>query len=111
LSGSTLDGTTRGAARLLRTTARKRCAKRRTACDRFYRVANAGFGNFSLAYTPTRFRSYPVYARPDQAHYFSLAGARRAPSVFQGDYDMQWTTPQFTDLRFGFEITMYIANR
>lgn len=25
--------------------------------------------------------------------------------------DMQWTTPAFTDLRFGFEITMYIANR
>jgi coenzyme PQQ precursor peptide PqqA len=24
---------------------------------------------------------------------------------------MQWTTPSFTDLRFGFEITMYIANR
>ncbi|HTH61074.1 MAG TPA: pyrroloquinoline quinone precursor peptide PqqA [Paraburkholderia sp.] len=24
---------------------------------------------------------------------------------------MQWTSPQFTDLRFGFEITMYIANR
>jgi len=24
---------------------------------------------------------------------------------------MQWTTPAFTDLRFGFEITMYIANR
>ncbi|WP_090551166.1 pyrroloquinoline quinone precursor peptide PqqA [Paraburkholderia caballeronis] len=24
---------------------------------------------------------------------------------------MQWTKPQFTDLRFGFEITMYIANR
>ncbi|QCB48530.1 pyrroloquinoline quinone precursor peptide PqqA [Hydrogenophaga sp. PAMC20947] len=24
---------------------------------------------------------------------------------------MQWTTPTFTDLRFGFEITMYIANR
>lgn len=24
---------------------------------------------------------------------------------------MTWTTPQFTDLRFGFEITMYIANR
>ena len=28
-----------------------------------------------------------------------------------GDKDMQWTTPAFTDLRFGFEITMYIANR
>ncbi|CAM3396489.1 MULTISPECIES: pyrroloquinoline quinone precursor peptide PqqA [Polaromonas] len=24
---------------------------------------------------------------------------------------MQWTTPSFTDMRFGFEITMYIANR
>ncbi|MDO5288015.1 MULTISPECIES: pyrroloquinoline quinone precursor peptide PqqA [Burkholderiales] len=24
---------------------------------------------------------------------------------------MQWTAPSFTDLRFGFEITMYIANR
>ncbi|MEO5661245.1 MAG: pyrroloquinoline quinone precursor peptide PqqA [Polaromonas sp.] len=24
---------------------------------------------------------------------------------------MQWTTPTFTDMRFGFEITMYIANR
>lgn len=28
-----------------------------------------------------------------------------------GDNAMQWTTPAFTDLRFGFEITMYIANR
>ncbi|WP_132542836.1 pyrroloquinoline quinone precursor peptide PqqA [Plasticicumulans lactativorans] len=24
---------------------------------------------------------------------------------------MQWTTPAFTELRFGFEVTMYIANR
>ncbi|MFY8211728.1 MAG: pyrroloquinoline quinone precursor peptide PqqA [Candidatus Nanopelagicus sp.] len=24
---------------------------------------------------------------------------------------MAWTTPSATDLRFGFEITMYIANR
>ena len=24
---------------------------------------------------------------------------------------MKWTTPAATDLRFGFEITMYIANR
>lgn len=28
-----------------------------------------------------------------------------------GDQTMQWTAPAFTDLRFGFEITMYIANR
>ncbi|WP_090531154.1 pyrroloquinoline quinone precursor peptide PqqA [Paraburkholderia sartisoli] len=24
---------------------------------------------------------------------------------------MQWTTPSYTDMRFGFEITMYIAIR
>ncbi|MFC5429715.1 pyrroloquinoline quinone precursor peptide PqqA [Paraburkholderia denitrificans] len=24
---------------------------------------------------------------------------------------MQWSTPSYTDLRFGFEITMYVANR
>ncbi|MBN3762109.1 pyrroloquinoline quinone precursor peptide PqqA [Burkholderia sp. Ac-20365] len=24
---------------------------------------------------------------------------------------MQWTSPAYTDLRFGFEITMYIATR
>jgi coenzyme PQQ precursor peptide PqqA len=24
---------------------------------------------------------------------------------------MAWSKPEFTDLRFGFEITMYIANR
>ncbi len=25
--------------------------------------------------------------------------------------DMSWETPKATDLRFGFEITMYVANR
>ncbi|HQR53048.1 MAG TPA: pyrroloquinoline quinone precursor peptide PqqA [Burkholderiales bacterium] len=24
---------------------------------------------------------------------------------------MAWTTPAYTDLRFGFEVTMYICNR
>ncbi|MBP0589461.1 pyrroloquinoline quinone precursor peptide PqqA [Paraburkholderia sp. LEh10] len=24
---------------------------------------------------------------------------------------MKWTTPAYTDLRLGFEITMYVANR
>jgi len=28
-----------------------------------------------------------------------------------GEVEMSWTTPQFVDMRFGFEITMYIANR
>jgi len=27
------------------------------------------------------------------------------------EHVMQWTTPSYTDLRFGFEITMYIATR
>jgi coenzyme PQQ precursor peptide PqqA len=25
--------------------------------------------------------------------------------------EMAWTTPAYTDLRFGFEVTMYIASR
>jgi coenzyme PQQ precursor peptide PqqA len=29
----------------------------------------------------------------------------------RGGTCMQWTTPSFTDMRFGFEITMYIATR
>ncbi|MDE1952834.1 MAG: pyrroloquinoline quinone precursor peptide PqqA [Betaproteobacteria bacterium] len=24
---------------------------------------------------------------------------------------MKWTTPSYTEMRFGFEVTMYIANR
>ena len=35
----------------------------------------------------------------------------RANPFFLETHIMQWTTPAFTDLRFGFEITMYIANR
>jgi coenzyme PQQ precursor peptide PqqA len=31
--------------------------------------------------------------------------------VVSQETTMQWTTPAYTDLRFGFEITMYIANR
>jgi pyrroloquinoline quinone biosynthesis protein A len=27
------------------------------------------------------------------------------------ELEMAWTKPEFTDLRFGFEVTMYIANR
>jgi coenzyme PQQ precursor peptide PqqA len=32
-------------------------------------------------------------------------------SSFQGGKTMQWTTPSYTDMRFGFEVTMYIATR
>ena len=37
----------------------------------------------------------------------AVAEAARQP----GDHTMQWTQPAFEDLRFGFEITMYIAAR
>ncbi len=36
------------------------------------------------------------------------------PAGFQGklkELDMKWETPQAIDLRFGMEITMYIAHR
>lgn len=40
---------------------------------------------------------------------------RRRPVPFQTNqlevYAMKWETPQAIDLRFGMEITMYIANR
>jgi pyrroloquinoline quinone biosynthesis protein A len=32
-------------------------------------------------------------------------------ATLKGDLFMTWETPAATDLRFGFEITMYIANR
>jgi coenzyme PQQ precursor peptide PqqA len=28
-----------------------------------------------------------------------------------GDTVMKWETPSFVDVRFGFEVTMYISNR
>ena len=36
---------------------------------------------------------------------------RQLQSTTHRRYPMQWTDPSFKDLRFGFEITMYIANR
>jgi coenzyme PQQ precursor peptide PqqA len=41
-------------------------------------------------------------------HYAGQGGAM----LFKhGENKMQWTTPSYTDMRFGFEITMYIATR
>lgn len=37
--------------------------------------------------------------------------ATRESSRPLGAFDMQWQTPTATDLRFGFEITMYVAAR
>jgi coenzyme PQQ precursor peptide PqqA len=35
----------------------------------------------------------------------------RDESITLKEIKMAWTKPEFTDLRFGFEVTMYIANR
>jgi len=45
-----------------------------------------------------------------------LSGARResvpaAQPTITKETIMQWTKPGYTDLRFGFEITMYILHR
>jgi len=44
------------------------------------------------------------------------SGVRQAPRSSEltptlKEHDMAWTKPQATDLRYGFEITMYISNR
>ena len=46
----------------------------------------------------TCFRNGSVHDSPQQAAYFWR-------------YTMKWQTPAASDMRFGFEITMYIANR
>jgi coenzyme PQQ precursor peptide PqqA len=32
-------------------------------------------------------------------------------SSLHGEYAMKWETPDYNDIRFGFEVTMYINNR
>jgi coenzyme PQQ precursor peptide PqqA len=41
----------------------------------------------------------------------SIASVRFSTPHRQGDLLMQWQTPTATDLRFGFEITLYVAAR
>jgi coenzyme PQQ precursor peptide PqqA len=40
-----------------------------------------------------------------------IAGARLLDSMCRKEIRMKWQTPYAIDLRFGMEITMYIANR
>ena len=39
------------------------------------------------------------------------AAADRRRATLAGDLSMKWETPTATDLRFGFEITMYVSAR
>lgn len=50
-------------------------------------------------------RHGPCNESPDRQHCCGLHPIQLKETA------MQWTTPAYTDLRFGFEITMYIANR
>jgi coenzyme PQQ precursor peptide PqqA len=40
-----------------------------------------------------------------------LASPPGGAATFKRRLNMQWTTPQACDFRFGFEITMYVAAR
>jgi coenzyme PQQ precursor peptide PqqA len=44
-------------------------------------------------------------------HWQFIEAVSEAFTHSSGGTLMQWTTPSFTDMRFGFEITMYIATR
>ena len=57
----------------------------------------------------------PRRALPRILHVMRCLTALNHPRHLRGATDrrniMAWTTPAATDLRFGFEVTMYIANR
>jgi coenzyme PQQ precursor peptide PqqA len=46
-----------------------------------------------------------------QGHSPFPAAADRRRATLAGDISMKWETPTATDLRFGFEITMYVSAR
>jgi len=55
-------------------------------------------------------------SRIDFGMSFALKGAAAHQARFAirsptRRHAMQWITPSYTELRFGFEVTMYIANR
>jgi coenzyme PQQ precursor peptide PqqA len=41
----------------------------------------------------------------------ALAAAVRRCGIFQRKFPMTWQTPTAIDWRFGFEISLYVANR
>ena len=40
-----------------------------------------------------------------------MGPAETSKSIFVLEENNMWTKPDFTEMRFGFEITMYIGNR
>lgn len=66
---------------------------------------------YAAAGRPTRGFGTLLAEEEPTARFPRLFDSPRNSSTRSGDNIMQWTTPSYTDLRFGFEITMYIANR
>ena len=64
-----------------------------------------------------RLESWPRACGPgrDRANILRRTKSSRAPFGAcvnpRGELPMQWQTPTAIDFRFGFEITMYVANR
>jgi len=95
------------------------CAVQRASHEAERQQAYASSYRFSSG-RGRNFRDFLLHVYPYPQRFTRRANRRiilrrprqwRLTSGLKGDQDMQWTTPQFTDLRFGFEITMYIANR
>jgi coenzyme PQQ precursor peptide PqqA len=42
---------------------------------------------------------------------FISTNARQVLNLLTRRTTMKWTTPSATDMRFGFEVTMYVMNR
>jgi len=40
-----------------------------------------------------------------------LSASQTPPEIQLKRNSKMWTKPEYTDMRFGFEVTMYIANR
>jgi coenzyme PQQ precursor peptide PqqA len=56
-------------------------------------------------------RATPADARCSTEALVLLARAVRRRALLEGAVSMTWQTPAATDLRFGFEITMYVSAR
>jgi coenzyme PQQ precursor peptide PqqA len=79
-------------------------ARKRPGLDIHCDIANMVYSDASgpALLCCVRYRTYVGWIESSRT-----ALASRSP----GGTIMQWTTPAYTDMRFGFEITLYIATR
>ena len=70
--------------------------------------ANSATDNAVGSFEFGKMASRSALARADEA---GFQCCNREFNLKIKETTMAWTKPEFTDLRFGFEVTMYIANR